>query len=166
MVIAGQVPSSRSSRRNAPTSRPVTNRRHFLRQFAGETMALIDGLQGKPQCRLVDLWELPNRELAALIPQVCPGVEILTKDGNVCARLPGDGDLLTLFATTEESEFIFNRFNGIHAIGRIVGELGTAMGLSEEESLARVRELFLRLVRMGICVPCNEGPPQAGPFPD
>jgi len=166
MVDAGQVASRKSNRSIDPRSRHVTGRRHFFRLFAGETVALIDELQGTPQCRLVDLWELPNAELAALVPQICPGVDIVPQDGRTCARIPGNGDLLALFISDEESEFIFNRFDGLHTIGQIACELGTALAVSEEESLARVRTLFLRLVRMKACIPSNEGPPRNVSLPE
>lgn len=50
--------------------------------------------------------------------------------------------------------------------GRIAGEMETAIGLGKEESPARVRTLFLRLIGMNVSIPCHEGPPQTGPIPE
>ncbi len=166
MVSAGQVPASRSHRAKAPTMRHIVDRRRFYKQFIGETVALIEEMQGKPQCKLTDLWELSNQELAVIIPQVCPGVEIVPADGMICARLPENEGLLALFASCEENVSIFNGFNGVNSIGRIAGELSVRTGFDMEESYARVRRLFLQTVSLRVCIPGNEGSPQTDPLPE
>ena len=166
MLSAGKAPASRSHRANAPTTHHIVDRRRFFKQFIGETVALIDEMQGKPQCKLVDLWEFSNQELAVIVPQVCPGVEIVPADGMICARLPENEGLLTLFASSEENVSIFNGFNGVNSIGRIAGELSVRTGFDMEESYARVRGLFLKTVSLQVCIPGNEGSPQTGPLPE
>jgi hypothetical protein len=166
MARAGQTPASRSHRAEPPTTRHIVDRRRFFKQFIGETVALIDEMQGRPQCKLTDLWELSNQELAVMIPQVCSGVEIVPADGVICARLPENEGLLTLFASSKENLSIFNGFNGVNSIGRIAGELSVRTGFDMEESYERVRSLFLQTVRLRVCIPGNEGSPQTGPLPE
>jgi hypothetical protein len=134
------------------------NRRRFFRQFARESLVWLDELKGKPQCKTMELWELSSSELSQLIPQVCSGVEILPDDNRVCGRIPENEAVLPLFDSTDAELFVFNRFNGVNSIGQIAGEMSATMGFDPEESYARVRTLFLHLVRLRVCMPSNPGP--------
>jgi hypothetical protein len=141
-------------------------RRLFFEQFAGEVIAWIEELGGTPHFKLADLGELPQSSLASLIPQVCADAEIIADSEKAYARNPGSSSPDWMFDFDERNTFIFNRFNGRNSIGRVAEELSAAMSLDLEESYDHVRELFLRLVRLRVCMPRNavatEGHPHAG----
>jgi hypothetical protein len=134
---------------------PMDERRLFFRYLARETVVWFEELCGKPNVQLADLPKLPPESIAALIPRVCPGVEIVPEDGRVAARLPGASEVVALFASEEANLFVFNRFNGEKTIGQIASELSAAMTWPEERSIGYVKELFFRLVRLRVCVPVN-----------
>ena len=94
--------------------------------------------------------------IAALIPQICPGVRIVPEDGQVSARLPGASEVVALFRSDDASLAVFNGFNGQNTIGKVAGELSAAMGWPPERSLEHVKHLFFRLLRMRVCVPANQ----------
>ena len=137
-------------------------RRLFFRYFARETVVWFEDLLGKPNLQLSDLPNLPPEAIAALIPRVCPGVAIIPEEGQVSARLPGATENVLLFPNVEANLFVFNRFNGENTIGQVAGELSAALAWPRERSIAQVKNLFFRLVRLKICLPANTAPPQAG----
>jgi len=132
-------------------------RRRFFKQFAGETIAWFEEIQGKPQYRLMDIGQIPDAQLAEMVPQIRPDVEIVPQKERICARLRGNAALINLFPANHTDLFLFNHFNGVNSIGRIAGELSIGMGLSKEESFVLVRAFFLRMVRLSVCIPRNAG---------
>jgi hypothetical protein len=137
-------------------------RRLFFRYLARETVVWFEELLGKPNMQLSDLPKLPPEAIAALIPRVCPGVEIIPEEGQVSARLPGASESVVLFPNEEANLLVFNRFNGENTLGQVAGELGAALAWPRERSFAHVKELFFRLVRLKVCLPANTAPPEAG----
>lgn len=135
--------------------KPIDDRRLFFRNFARETMAWFEELGGKPNVKLADLPDLPPEALAALIPRILPGVQIIPEKEQVSARLPGASETVVLFPCDEANLAIFNRFNGENSIGKVVAELSVAMKWPQERSLAHVKHLFFRLVRLRVCAPAN-----------
>jgi hypothetical protein len=138
------------------------NRRGFFQFLAREGVAWFDEARGRPQMRLSDLPELPPEALAELVPQILPGVAILPTDTEVRARRPGETETVALFQLEDTNLLIFNRFDGRATLGETVEAVSVATGLDRQETLARVRSLFLRVVGLRVCVPCNAGrPPEA-----
>jgi hypothetical protein len=130
-------------------------RRHFFKQFARESLTFVDEIRGIPQCRLSDLHKLPDNVVLNLIPQVCPGVQILVEDGQVRARIPGREESKTLFALEDPDLEIFNQFNGINTIAQVAQNLAGLHSCNPDDMLPRVRGLFFRLAQQSICVPGN-----------
>jgi len=137
-------------------------RRLFFRYLARETVVWFEELLGKPNMELADLPKLPPEAIAALIPRVCPGVEIIPEEGRVSARLPGATEIVVLFPNGEANLLVFNRFNGENTIGQVAGDLSSALAWPRERSFAHVKDLFFRLVRLRVCLPSNTAPPQPG----
>lgn len=139
---------------------PIDERRLFFRYLARETVVWCEELCGTPHVKLEDLPKLPPETIAALIPRVSPGVEIVPEEHQVSARLPGASEVVALFPSVEANLAVFNRFNGENTIGQVAGELGAAMLWPPERSLEHVKRLFFHLVRLRVCVPANATLPQ------
>jgi hypothetical protein len=141
-------------------------RRLFFRFMARETLVWCEELCGVRHVRLSDVAGFPPHVFASLIPKVCPGVEILPEAARVCARLPGAKDAIPLFSTADQASLaVFNSFNGETALGKIAGDLAGSMAWTAAESAARVRELFLKLLELRVCAPCNGIPEEQGKAP-
>ncbi len=142
------------------------SRRRFFRRFAAESLAWLEEIGGRPQYSLMDLWELPRNELGLLVPQICEGVRIEPEAEIIRIGVPGKEVEVTLSSTVGLDLAIFNLFNGVNSIGAIADRLGASGQLTPEENFDQVRSLFLRLVRCGVCVPCNAGPDGKAPDVD
>ncbi len=136
----------------------MPSRRAFFRLLADEGCANVERMRGRPQLRLSELPQLPKDALEQIVPVILPSVQIVVADEFVLGRLPGRDAPVELFARepleTADS-FIFNRFNGHLSIRQISRELAAAKSFEAAEGFDRVREFFLRLVRLGVCVPGN-----------
>jgi hypothetical protein len=134
------------------------NRRLFFRYLARETVAWFEEFGGKPNVNLADLPKLPPEALAALIPRMLPGIEIIPGKDQVSARLPGAAEPVVLFPANDANLAVFNRFNGVNTIGSVAAELSAALSWPPEQSLGNVKRLFFRLVSLRVCVPANTVP--------
>lgn len=141
---------------------PIDGRRRFFRAAARETVVWFEELRGRRHIKFDDLYQLPPEAIAALIPRICPGVQIAPAEGQVTARLEGSGEAVALFPMDEANLAVFNRFNGQNTIGQVAGELSAAMGWPQEHSLERVKDLFFRLLRLRVCAPANADLPEPG----
>jgi hypothetical protein len=135
--------------------KPIDDRRFFFRQLARETVVWFEELGGRPGVKLTDLPSLPPEAIAALVPQICPGVQIVPEELQVSARLPGAGEMVALFPSTEANLLVFNGFNGMNTIDKVACDLSAATQWSRERSLEHVKEMFFRLVRLRVCAPAN-----------
>jgi hypothetical protein len=135
---------------------PIDGRRLFFRYAARETAVWLEELGGRRHVKFDDLAKLPPEEIAALVPKICPGVQIVPEDGRVSARLPGASEVVALFQSDDANLAVFNGFNGQNTIGKVAGELSAAMAWPQERSLAHVKQMFMRLLRLRVCVPAND----------
>jgi len=135
--------------------KPVENRRLFFRYMARETVVFVEELCGKPHVTFAELFKLPPEAVSALIPRVCPGVQIVPTEGQVLARLPQASEAVALFGSDEANLAVFNRFNGENTVGQVAMELSAVMAWPQERSFEHVKGLFFRLVRLRVCAPAN-----------
>ena len=142
--------------------KPIDGRRLFFRYAARETAVWFEELRGRRHVKFDDLAKLPPEEIAALVPQICPGVRIVPGDGQVSARLPGASEAVVLFLSDEANLAVFNGFNGRNSIKKVAGELSAAMAWPREIAMEHVKHLFFRLLRLRVCVPAT--PPQTSGF--
>lgn len=133
----------------------MAGRRKFFRYMARETVVWFEELCGHRHVLLSDVAHYPPETLGVLRPQVSPGVRILAERGGVAALLPGQEQLVPLFPSEGADLFVFNRFNGQTELRAIAAELAAEMGWPPERSFAFVRERFLRLLMLQVCVPAN-----------
>ena len=140
--------------------KPIDDRRLFFRYLARETVVFVEELGGNRHVKFGDLFKLPPEAIAALIPRICPGVQILPEKDRVLARLPGANEAVALFRTEEANLAVFNRFNGEKTIGQVASEVGAVMGWPEERSMEHVKRLFFHLVVLRVSVPANPVSPE------
>jgi len=136
-------------------------RRNFFRDAAREALVWLEDARGKPNLQLANLPDLDAATLGALTPRIRPDVQIIPSGDKVRAIVPGEADMVELFALDDESLAVFNRFNGCRTISQISDDLSAALGWPAAESFSRVRTSFLRLVQLRVCVPGNPIPPEA-----
>jgi hypothetical protein len=130
-------------------------RRWFFRRIAGEGLALIEELSGRPQLRLDDLGHVPDEAVFALKPMFVPGVTVFADAGRMLGRRPGR-DPVDLYALDDAGTFVLSRFDGWSPLGDVAAELVSARKWSEAEARALARDVFLRLVALGLCAPTNQ----------
>ena len=133
-------------------------RRRFFRYMARETVVWFEQLCGRPHILISDIARLPPEVLTSVIPRMRPGLQIIAGVDRVSARLPDGDRTVELLPCDEANLFVFNRFNGQNGLGQISAELAAAMSWPPERSFAFVRDLFLRLLALQVCVPANELP--------
>jgi hypothetical protein len=109
--------------------------------------------RGGTACKLADLGELPDEQLAEVVPEVVPGCEIAVRGGFAWGRPPLAGRPIELFPLDSPALTAFNLFNGLTPLGEAGVRLAQASGWDEARSFAYVRGLFLCLVMAGICRP-------------
>ncbi len=120
----------------------------------GDTVALVEELTGRPQLRLADLWDLPDQTLMTLRPGFLPGVTVFAVDGRMCGR-PGQGDPADLYGLEDPETFVLSRFDGRSTLANIVDELVAGCRWEPGAAQALAKNVFLRLVRLGLCAPAN-----------
>lgn len=138
-------------------------RRLFFRYMARETVVWFEELCGRPHVLISDVAKLPPERLRGVIPRIGPGVQIIPEQERVCARLPDQTQPVEVLRTDEAGLFVFNRFNGQKQLQEIAEELGAAMTWPPERSFAFVREFFLKLLVMRVCVPAKPLDTQPAP---
>ena len=109
--------------------------------------------RGGTAYKLADLGELPDEQLAEVVPEVVPGCEIAVRGGFAWGRPPSARRPIELFPLDSPALTAFNSFNGLTPLGEASVRLAQASGWDEARSLAYVRGLFLCLVMAGICRP-------------
>ncbi|MGE5391382.1 MAG: hypothetical protein ACM3PE_10005 [Deltaproteobacteria bacterium] len=141
--------------RRTSSGGPVASRRGFFKSLVGQISALVDELSGLPQLSLADLPQLPDETMAQVKPLIIKEIFITVDDEYIFARKPGKDQDIRLIATDRANLYVFNLFNGILPLAEIAGHLAEYMTWDEEKSFDFTRNLFLDLVRIGVCVPGN-----------
>ena len=131
------------------------HRRSFFRSLLGETTALYDEVRGKPQRRLADIFELPDETLAQMKPMMLPDFEFIDEERRLSAKRRDTEAMLVLFEKDAAQVFLFNQFNGHTPIAEAATRLADQHGGSNAAAFVQAKALFLRLVRLGVCVPSN-----------
>jgi hypothetical protein len=131
----------------------VCSRRDFWPALLHEIRVLYGSIQGGQGCRLSELHDLPDEQLAQVRPVVNPEYEIFVDRDYVCCRARGTERTRKLFAMKKENLVTFNQFNGRQDLGQIGVRLAQEMGWDECQGCAYARELFLALVDRLVCFP-------------
>ena len=140
---------------NGPMS---PRRRLFAQRALGEALSFIAEMRGQPQRRLSELGSLPPEKLALLAGAVRSDVELAVSADSIAVvtRAPdGSAHERPAMARTDANLAVFNRLHGKRTLGEIAGEVAQELGWERERALAHTADLFLNLVRAGICLPTN-----------
>lgn len=130
------------------------NRRTFFRALVQEVVVTHDAFKGKQSCRLIDLADLADDQLAQVCPLVSGDYEILVDQDYVWARYRLEEQTpVKLFATKKENLTAFNMFNGYHSLDEIARCLAQEMAWDEPAAFVHSRDLFFSLVRRSVCLP-------------
>jgi hypothetical protein len=120
-----------------------------------EARVLSSTLKGGRSFALSGLDDLPDEELARLIPLVRPGFAIYVDGEHVVAQNEKTGDIVDLGPSTKENVVALNHFDGQVNLGAVGRRLAHHMGWDEARGFAHVKDLFLSLVGRLVCVPLN-----------
>ncbi len=119
---------------------------------------LLDEARGRPQRRLSELDGLSPGELKRIKPVAVAGVRLKFEGGWLLAATSADGQTRELGAVMECSPAnlaAFNAFNGEQSLDEVAAGLARAMSWEPEAAYVHTRNLFLGLVRRGVCAPAN-----------
>ena len=122
-----------------------------------EVAVTVKSAQGVPTHQINALGDLPDYELAAILPIINPIYRIRVVEGQVCSQLKDDesAPVRMHFAATPENLAVFNRINGRQTIGEIAEAAAAALGWEMEQSFMHTRDLFLELASHLVAVPQN-----------
>jgi len=135
-------------------------RRGFLPVLLREAIVTLGMLRGGEGCRLSELENLPDEQLAGIKPMVNPAFEIGVEAGHVLARYKKTGATVPLFAVDETAALTaFNLFDGRHTLDEAGVHLADQMDWDKGAGFTYARDLFLQLVESLVCIP--KDPPRA-----
>ena len=129
------------------------SRRDFWPALFQEILAVRDAFRGKEACRLSELGDLPDHQIATVRPMVNPDYEIFVDHDHVCCRVKGTDESRRLFVMKKENLIAFNQFSGRYSLREIGLCLAREMGWEEDEGFSFVKTMFLALMERMICVP-------------
>lgn len=138
-------------------------RRRFFRQFLAESVSYCEALSGKPQMRLADLWTVPDSVLADLAPAVIADFELVDVDTRLCARNKGSGRVIDLGTADDSRAFAVRCFDGSATAAAVASRVSEQYGCDSTHAFSLVKEIFLKTVRLGVCLPVNQLPPEHCP---
>ena len=133
----------------------TVSRRKFWRALLHEVFVFRDVFHGKPDYRLSELNSLTDHKLAQIKPVVHQDCEIFVDQSHVWSRCKGAATTLKLFPIEQANLLTFNMFNGRYELGEIGERLSQEMGWDQARGFGHVRDLFLSLARLLVCVPSN-----------
>ena len=136
-------------------------RRAFFKWSAREFWTHADELRGRPHYLLSDLADAPDTVLARLMPALRNVLEIADTPEGLTAHRSAGCEKIVLCDRAEASSLILSSFDGQTTIELNATALAERLGLDYPTAFARVREIFLRLVSLGVCAPIN--PPEQYP---
>jgi len=137
-----------------PSLRFVYSRRTFWRALFQEVLVLSGVLHGMHECRLEDLGNLSDGELARIRPVVHPLCEIFVDGDYVWSRSRQNKAVVRLFRSDDAPNWmVLGMFDGERTLGEIGACLAEEMDQEEAWGFSHARELFLSLVGRLICIP-------------
>ncbi len=129
-------------------------RRRFFQAAVGDGLGFLEEIAGRPQLRLKDLWECPEERLLAVRPMFVAGATVFADRDRMFGRR-GRLEPVDLYGLDEPGTFVLCRFDGRSPLAGIADELSTARGWESARAEAYVKDVFLRLVVLGLCTPAH-----------
>jgi hypothetical protein len=130
------------------TARQVSRRRFFQLLRAGYQVHY-----GKPAYRLSMLEDLPDQTLGKLVPAIVADWDLVEQDGFLWGISGRSEQPIKLLAVNTPAYSCLNLFGCKNSLERIGSQVAQEMGWDSAQGFAFVREFFLTLVKLGICVP-------------
>jgi hypothetical protein len=129
------------------------SRRTFFRALFQEAAVVRGSFKGGQGCRLSELGNLPDDQLAQVRPIVNSDRELFVDQGYVCCKSKTTEAISKLFLAERENLVVLDMFDGRHNLGEIGIRLAQEMGWDEARAFAHARDLFLSMVQRAVCVP-------------
>ena len=109
-------------------------------------------LTGKSAFKLSMLESLPSETLGQLVPMIVTDWQLIEQDEYVWGVSAYNEEPVKLFGIKTPAYSCFNLFGCMNSLDMISSQIAQEMGWESPQSFAYVRELFLSLVKLGICV--------------
>ena len=133
----------------------VINRRKLFPALLRELFVVAGAVQGNPGLSLSDLADLPDEQLAQIVPSINPEFEITVVEDHLWSRNIHTDLSRQHFVLNPTNILVFNQFDGVHTLGEIRDNLAATMAWEMEAAFAYVVDLFLSLVRYYVALPAN-----------
>jgi hypothetical protein len=133
----------------------AVSRREFFPALLQEIRVLAGLTKGGQAFQLSELGNLPDQELAEIVPMRNPAFEVYVDQGYLWSREKQTGRAFQEFAWQPENMVAFTLFDGEKTLGEIGERVATEMGWEKDKGFAHVIDLFLSMVSHLACVPRN-----------
>jgi hypothetical protein len=131
-------------------------RRQFFAGLMNEVRAFARE-EEHPVYRLSDLGDMPDVELARVVPAMLPGCQLAEQDGFIWGKTPGTRKGLRLFPADSPARFVMEQFDGQRSILDASRQWIERSGWEKQRALAYVRGVFLWLVLAKLYAPRGRG---------
>jgi hypothetical protein len=131
-------------------------RRQFFAGLMNEVRAFARE-EDHPVYRLSDLGDMPDAELAFIVPVLLPGSEVTEQEGFLWGKAPGGRNGARLFPADSTARFVLEQFDGQRSILDASRSLIGQFGWEKQRALAYVRGVFLWLVLAKLFAPKGKG---------
>jgi hypothetical protein len=131
------------------------SRRAFFPALIREVRVLSATFQGEQTFALSELGDLPDAQLARLIPLVVAGFLFEEQEGRIWARHRERNLAIELCAADRPNRLTLDLFDGEHTLAAAGSLLAQQMGWQPAAGFSHVKALFLDLVGHLVCVPRN-----------
>ena len=129
-------------------------RRLLLPAVLEELFVTAGESHGVPGFRMEDLQTAPNEVLGSIVPARATDRGVFLADGHVCT-LDHAGEQLRLFPVGQVHLDAFNACDGRRDVAAVAAVVAERWEVSPGDAFALVRELFLRLLAVGVLLPAN-----------
>lgn len=111
---------------------------------------------GNPQLKLTDLDGISQEAFLQLKPIFVNEVKILESQDQQRLKLSTAQEVIALENPNQHTKFVIDRINeGGMTIGQITSGLSHAKNIEKCQAIENVRDIFMRMVHLKICVPSN-----------
>jgi hypothetical protein len=133
----------------------MVDRRDFFRCLLSEGSALFDEIKGNQQLRLGEIHLLPDDAVRKVVPCLDLTGNFVIHRRFVMERQKTGGVMKAIFEFDDQEYHILNLMDGRRTIEAISKIVEADRGVEDKTAYHRVRSLFIRLVKGGLCRPSN-----------
>jgi hypothetical protein len=130
-------------------------RRRFVRDSLNRLLALLEDRSAQPTFELSSLGGLSDGRLGRLIPTTLEASDVRAEGERFVVSRPG-APPEPLFEAGSLEEDAWSRMDGRSTIRQIADALAVEWSVTGDAAFARTRRLFLHLVDLRLCLPCNQ----------